>query len=123
MEDTIIITIIIVAAFLLFMKNKKELTPEEKEEKARRREQSKKEWAESIKVSEFGMRNSAIIYPHCQTKGSVRTKPVKRKKGISGAKATGALLTGGISLLATGLSKKEMDTQAHCDTCNSTWFF
>ena len=46
-----------------------------------------------------------------------------RKMGISGAKATGALLTGGLSLLFTGLSREEEFTQAHCLTCNSTWHF
>jgi len=65
----------------------------------------------------------AMICPHCQTKGAVRTMRVRRKRGISGGKATGALLTGGLSLLATGLSRKETLTQAHCDTCNSTWDF
>ena len=63
------------------------------------------------------------ICPHCQTKGFVRTIPVKRKKGVSGAKVTGALLTMGISILATGLSRKEGLTQAHCGNCNSTWDF
>lgn len=67
--------------------------------------------------------HSAMICPHCQTKGSVSTTDVKRKKGISGAKATGAILTGGISLLATGLSRKEDMTQAHCQNCNCTWEF
>jgi len=33
-------------------------------------------------------------------------KSVKAKQGISGGKATGAILTGGVSLLATGLSRK-----------------
>ena len=63
------------------------------------------------------------ICPHCQTKGDVHAKPVDRKKGVSGAKATGALLTGGVSLLATGLSRKENLTQAHCCNCDSTWDF
>ena len=76
---------------------------------------------ERILENSWGALNPKIICPHCQTKGSVRTQPVKRKKGISGAKATGALLTGGISMLATGLSRKEDITQAHCDNCKSTW--
>jgi hypothetical protein len=48
---------------------------------------------------------------------------VSRKAGISGGKATGAILTGGLSLLATGLSRKERLTEAHCDNCGSTWTF
>ena len=59
----------------------------------------------------------------CQTSGQVRTKDIKQKKGISGGKATAALLTGGVSMLATGLSRKEGCTQAHCVNCDSTWVF
>lgn len=75
------------------------------------------------KNMKWGTISPAYICPHCQTKGSVRTKPVSRKKGISGAKATGALMTGGISMVVTGLSRKEGLTQAHCGNCNSTWDF
>jgi hypothetical protein len=39
-----------------------------------------------------------MICSHCQTKGTVRTKEVKIKKGISGGKVMGGLLTGGVSL-------------------------
>jgi hypothetical protein len=65
--------------------------------------------------------NPYMVCPHCQTKGSVSTIQVKTKKGISGGKATGAVLTGGLSLLATGLSRKSMVTQASCGTCQMTW--
>jgi hypothetical protein len=74
-------------------------------------------------VGKWGSVNQAIICPQCQTTGQVRTLSVKRKKGISGGKATGAIITGGLSLFATGLSRKEQATQAHCDKCNSTWDF
>src|SRR5690242_3062210 len=70
-----------------------------------------------------GQANSALICPHCQTRGRVRTRIVQEKKGISGGKATGALLTGGTSMLVTGLSRKEKLTRAHCDNCQSTWTF
>lgn len=78
---------------------------------------------ENEKISKWGPVNPAYICPHCQTKGFVRTKPVKRKKGVSGAKVTGALFTLGASILVTGLSRKEDMTQAHCENCNSTWDF
>ncbi len=71
----------------------------------------------------WGAINPPMICPHCQKKGCIRTMPVRRKKGISGAKATGAILTGGLSLLATGLSREEDLTQAHCMVCNCTWEF
>jgi hypothetical protein len=70
-----------------------------------------------------GPSNPVLICPHCQEKGRVRTKPVTRKKGISGGKATAAIFTAGVSMLATGLSRKENLTQAHCGNCGSTWEF
>jgi hypothetical protein len=73
--------------------------------------------------SKWGNINRKIVCPHCQKKGRVRTKPMKRKRGVSGAKATGGLLTGGLSILATGLSRKEKVTQAYCASCKSTWDF
>ena len=62
-----------------------------------------------------------ILCPHCQVRGRVVTKRVKVKHGISGGKATGALLTGGKSLWMTGLSRKETATQATCGNCHVTW--
>jgi len=73
--------------------------------------------------SAFGHLNAAMICPHCQRQGSVRVTHVTQKRGISGGKATAAVLTGGVSLLATGLSRKEQATQAHCGSCGSTWCF
>ena len=70
-----------------------------------------------------GELNSAMVCPHCQARGSVRTKSVKRKAGVSGGKLTGALLTGGISILATGLSRKQGVTEAYCGNCGSSWDF
>ena len=64
-----------------------------------------------------------MVCPHCQVKGQVLSKLVSKKAGISGGKATGALLTGGVSLIATGLSRKEQQTEAHCKNCASTWHF
>ena len=83
----------------------------------------RKEQAEQHKMTTYGTINPQMICPHCQTKGSVRTKPVTKKTGISGGKATAALLTAGVSVLATGLSRKEGMTQAHCESCNCTWTF
>ena len=71
----------------------------------------------------YGLINTAMTCPHCQTIRKIRTKNIKQKKGVSGGKATAAVFTGGLSLLAVGLSRKEGATQAHCDNCNNTWFF
>jgi hypothetical protein len=65
----------------------------------------------------------AMICPHCQKQGCVATYRIKRKTGISGAKATGAILTGEISIIATGLSRKEAATQAHRSNCGADWMF
>ena len=79
--------------------------------------------AEASLSLKYGIKNAALLCPHCQTKGSVRTKQERRKAGISGGKATAAILTGGISLVATGLARKESVTSAHCDCCETTWHF
>ena len=62
-----------------------------------------------------------MICPHCHTKGSVTTNIVKQKVGISGGKATAALLRAGISLLGTGLSRKQKMTEAICSNCGAKW--
>jgi transcription elongation factor Elf1 len=64
-----------------------------------------------------------MICPHCHTKGSVTTNTVKQKVGIHGGKATAALLTAGISLLGTGLSRKQQMTEAVCSNCGMKWRF
>ncbi|MDO6483101.1 hypothetical protein [Shimia thalassica] len=74
-------------------------------------------------MAKHGEPKPQMICPHCQSKGRVLTKPVNKKNGISGAKATGAVLTGGVSVLATGLSQKDTVTEAHCTNCSSTWLF
>jgi hypothetical protein len=65
--------------------------------------------------------DAAIICPHCQTQGAVTSRLVKQKKGVSGAKATGAVLTLGWSMLATGLSRKEQATELRCGNCRMRW--
>ena len=83
----------------------------------------KNEIGDHMRQSSPWQGDSGMICPHCQTRGAVSTKVVKRKKGISGAKATGAVLTLGWSLLATGLSRKEEETEAHCSACGATWHY
>lgn len=78
---------------------------------------------ESIREAQWGRKNAAMICQQCQARGTVRVKSVKRKKGISGGKATAALMTGGLSMLATGLSRKEEWTRAHCENCGNEWDF
>jgi hypothetical protein len=67
--------------------------------------------------------NEKIVCPHCQKRGCVATKQVKVNTGISGAKATAAILTDGWSLPFTGLSRKASVTGALCKNCGSKWAF
>lgn len=70
-----------------------------------------------------GSLNAKMTCPHCGQRGGVQTQQVTRKKGISGGKATAALFTAGLTLFATGLSRKEQQTKAYCANCGNTWFF
>ncbi|WP_156409743.1 hypothetical protein [Nocardioides sp. Soil796] len=64
---------------------------------------------------------SKIVCPHCQTAGGVTRRDVRKKKGVSGGKATAALMTGGVSMLATGLSRKEGTAVLSCSNCGMEW--
>ncbi len=64
-----------------------------------------------------------IVCPHCHRAGGVTTKKVMENTGIDGGKATAAILTEGVSLLATGLSNQRERTEATCSNCHSTWRF
>ncbi len=112
---------VLIAGLIIWLSPKK--TPEELwKENILVQRQRIKDAAQEV-VTQWGEKNLVLICPHCQTEGHVHTKAVALKKGVSGAKATGVILTGGLSLLVTGLSRKEDTTQAHCMNCNSTWFF
>lgn len=63
-----------------------------------------------------------IKCPHCDTAGFVTTADTHQKSGISGGKATGAVLTGGLSMLATGLSREQSGKTCTCSNCGMTWF-
>jgi hypothetical protein len=62
-----------------------------------------------------------LVCPHCQTQGRVSRTPATRKRGISGGKATAAVFTGGTSLLATGLSRKQHVMAMYCGNCRTRW--
>ena len=71
---------------------------------------------------EHGPINSELVCTHCQSKGTVRTKKTEQTKGIHGGKAAGAVMTGGLSILATGISRHEKTTKCRCDHCKMEWF-
>lgn len=68
-----------------------------------------------------GTINPHIVCPYCNYRNCVRTTRLTQKVGISGGKAAGVLLTGGLSLFLTGLSRKVCVTRATCDVCKSVW--
>lgn len=47
-----------------------------------------------------------VVCPHCSKRGCVATKREKAKKGISGGKATGAILTAGCPFLLQDFLEK-----------------
>jgi len=129
----VILALIVVAVWATSRAQKLEaaklaaMLPEEREkylaQKRREEENARVASRERSDRWTYGDLNPVMVCPHCQTKGSIRTKSVERKKGISGGKATAAVLTGGISVLATGLSRKEELTQARCGNCKNIWAF
>lgn len=62
-----------------------------------------------------------IVCKFCQQAGHVSVRATRRKKGVSGGKATGAILTGGASMLLTGLSRKESARELSCRNCGMVW--
>lgn len=63
----------------------------------------------------------AIECPYCHKVGGVTTRPARRVKGVSGVKTTYGILTGGMSLMLTGISRAEWVTRARCKNCTATW--
>lgn len=82
---------------------------------------SSAEYADRAQSLSHGEVNPQVRCPHCDTAGHVRVQYVKTKQGISGGKATGAILTGGASLWVTGLSRKGYVTRMHCGNCTVNW--
>ena len=118
-----IIVLVVGAMIVAAIAENKKVAAMPPQQRARYLDQKRKQQQAAAVTAAYGARNSAMVCPHCTEKGQVHVKQVTQKKGVSGGKATGALLTGGVSLLATGLSRKENNTQAHCANCNNTWFF
>ena len=80
-------------------------------------------WAEKAEREEQARRDAQarIICQFCHQAGDVTAKLVQKKQGVSGGKATAAILTGGVSLVAVGLSRKGMVTRLSCANCGMTW--
>lgn len=72
--------------------------------------------AEQRQAREEGQKK--IKCQFCQETGFVTIAIVPRKKGISGTKATGAVLTGGMSVILTGLSQRGQVAQLTCSNCS-----
>lgn len=92
---------LLVALWLWFFVMNKKPTPEEAERERQAQAQ--------------------IRCPHCGQVGCVSKTLVQRKQGISGGKATGALMTAGFSLALTGLSRKQLISHMACSNCHMEW--
>ena len=82
----------------------------------------KESW-KAEQLAQLGQLNPHIVCSQCNVTGQCRVKPIEKKVGVSGGKATAAILTGGVSLLATGLARKETVSQVTCGHCNCSWQF
>lgn len=121
----VVITFVVLVIFALLSANLADIEKKQKLAAMGSEELAEYEETERLRLAEskWGKSSVKMICPHCQTTGTIRTMQIDTTTGISGAKATGAILTGGVSMLATGLSQKKQVTQAHCETCSSTWSF
>ena len=123
----VFVAVVILAIVGTVLENKKvaAMSPSERqtylETKETKRKAALAERQAAVITQQHGQINPVLVCPHCQEKGKVRSQPVKRKKGISGGKATAAILTGGVSILATGLSRREKSTEVYCGHCGSKW--
>ncbi len=86
-------------------------------------QQVERQASQQAKGQDAETRQRKLLCPHCQETGHVTTRRVDRKKGVSGGKAAAALFTGGLSMLAVGLSRREAETEAKCGNCGSVWYF
>mgnify|MGYP006292580005 CR=1 FL=1 len=119
----VIFVIVIAVSVKLEEKKVAKMTPEERPAYREEKNREAKEKIREDNVTLHGYIYPQVIGPHCNTSGHVHAKKIRQKKGISGAKATGALLTGGASILATELSRKETNTEAYCSKCGQTWHY
>lgn len=110
-----------------FLENEKKSIAAKHQEDNEHARALREQWGNDVRdrrgQQNYGAPNPAMVCPHCSVKGMVRTRRVKQKKGVSGGKATAALLTGGFSMLVTGLSRKEKGTLAYCENCRNQWIF
>jgi hypothetical protein len=90
-------------------------------DRGQRRNQKHARRTRELATTVHGPINPHLVCPHCQTAGAVRAKRVTTKQGVSGGKATAAIMTNGLSLVATGLSRKQGATACRCDNCRMSW--
>jgi len=96
-------------------------TPEEQAEYDKRQEEVQKQTDKQVYEARYGVLNDKIKCNYCENVGSVRFRRVQTKKGFSTGKATAAVLTAGISVIATGLAKKGGASKLYCENCKMEW--
>jgi len=85
------------------------------------REQAKIEIEKIQYRARYGIVNSKLKCKYCEEVGSVHYRRVYKKTGFSTGKAVAGLITGGTSILATGLAKKEGVAKFYCGNCEMSW--
>jgi uncharacterized Zn finger protein (UPF0148 family) len=83
-------------------------------ERRRRNEMTPEECKEFDMTKAFGLRNGALLCPHCQTKGSMRSKEMVRRQEVT-------VETGNLLRPRHEASVSVNLTQLHCDSCGMTW--
>jgi hypothetical protein len=61
-------------------------------------------------IDRYGLPNANLVCPHCQTKGSVRSKSAEE---VTSTKV--------IPIIGNNIKARKMVTQMHCDNCDTTW--
>lgn len=64
--------------------------------------------------------DAAIMCPHCQTRGLVASKRVKRQVGVDGAKL-GRAIHGSADGALGGVGRRENVTELSCGHCKMKW--
>jgi hypothetical protein len=95
----LIVILFIAVVVIMISKRMRALTPAELQRDLEER-------LASLRTYEYGSLNPALRCPYCRKKGKIRIKRVERKQEGSGVKATEAILTGGKSILASDVSRR-----------------
>lgn len=84
----------------------KNLSPQELKLEQKSKEEQKRIEREEYYIRMYGYKNSALVCPHCQTKGSVRSREGESEETYLNKK---------------NLYRAKKITKMRCDNCNTEW--